>query len=242
MAVLSCSIHNQHKTKIFFYSYLLKLIIFTYSNQTVELAWLEKAQNILAALTVLGGFYETIKPGSQVKLKYRQPKQSKLIEAGTEGVVKHILKEQNAAIVTIALDDGDLVEVKAALHQIVIEDPLPESSLRLFGSLAKEQISVLQSVLLPSNDHQGLEPLCLPLPTTCSSRVTTDYSRMIAEIRTKCCQVLALHMKEEAFARSFLMQSCQSVDMLKYFSKEVQASDKLCCTEFVTVMPDLLLF
>ena len=201
------------------------------SNQTVDLAWLEKAQKIMAALTVLGGFYETIKPGSQVKLKYRQPS-SKLIEAGEEGVVKHILKEQNGAIVSIALDDGEMIEVKTSLHQIVIEDPLPESSLRLFGSLAREQIPALQSVLLPNN--QGLEPLCLPLPTCSISKVATDYSRMIAEIRTKCCQVLALHMTEEHFARSFLMQSCQSVDMLKYFSKEVQPSDKLCCTEFVT--------
>ena len=187
----------------------------------------DKAQNVVAALAVVGGFSESIKPGSNVKLK-DSTSESKMVE----GIVKQVIKEHNIAIVgAISPISDEVIDLTVSLSKITIEDSIPEASRRLFGCLALDLIPVLQSILLPND--AGLEALCLPLTTSAQCKHANSFSRVIAEIRTKCCQILANFLKNEDFARSFLMQSCQSVDMLKYFAKDVMASDKLCCTEYL---------
>ena len=181
-------------------------------------------QSLSAALAILGGFCETMKTGSNVRLVDNIETQY------VDGVVKHIFKDQNCALIMVNARGGQ-VELKTCLNRIEIEDSLVETTLKFFGNIAIHQIPALQSVLIANKN--GMEPLCLPLLLSSGDRNLDSLNRLSAEIRSKTCQVLSVHMKSETFTKKFLQNSNQSLDMLKYFAKESQPSDKLCCTEYI---------
>jgi hypothetical protein len=184
----------------------------------------EIGKKVTAALAILGGFNETMKVGSQVKIKGAPDSPM------TDGIVKAIHKEATLAIVMAHSKFAeDPVDIEVSLKHLEIVDSLQGASKKWFVTIAKSIVPYLQAFLLPS--HSGVEPLCMPLPTMSCSTSISALSRLIAEVRSRACQVMGLHMDESTIAKTFLQLSCQSVDMLKYFSKECQPSDKLCCSE-----------
>ena len=191
-----------------------------------DLKLLYDGQKMIAALALLGGFYETLKPGCAVKLK-----ESKSNEY-CDSIVKYVNRDSASAVV-IANNHltQEQIELNVPLRKLKLEDNLEETSQILLVKAAEDIVPYLQTFLLPTDD--GTEPLCFPLPINSSNSQVNAFARLAAEIRTRSCHVLALHMREEQFARKFLEQSCQSVDMMKYFAKDIQPSDKLCCTEFI---------
>ncbi|CAB4054717.1 HECTD4 [Lepeophtheirus salmonis] len=52
-------------------------------------------------------------------------------------------------------------------------------------------------------------------------------SRVLAEIRTKSCQLLALYSNDEEFILAFMRKSYQAIDMLKLVSKDVLPTDDI---------------
>ncbi len=195
-------------------------------SQAFDLKMYRIGQNLTAALAILGGFYETLKPGSSIKLRDSSGENS----CAAVGVIKQINKESYTALVAVNLDE-EVVELKVPLHQVELDQPVQGEAKKLLAAVACEQIPLVQMIFLP--DDKGTEPLCNPLPTCTNSEAKDALCRLGCEIRTRICQVLALHARDESFCQSFLQQSCQSLDMLKYFAKEAGASDKLCCTEYL---------
>ena len=187
---------------------------------------LQFGQKIIASLAILGGFYETLKPGCAVKQRDSKP------TLFCDSIIKSVNKENATA--TVNANDcmsQEQIEINIPLRKLKHEDNLQETSQKILASVAQDLVPYLQSFLLPTDD--GTEPLCYPLPVNSSNNHINSFARLIAEVRTRSCQVLALHMTDEQFARKFLEESCQSVDMLKYFAKEAQPSDKECCSEFL---------
>ena len=204
----------------------------------------QNGKNIIASLALLGGFHETLKPGSAVTLNNNKKKASvgeeeehdndgKLDVFSDSTTLKSIKKDGSFASTIIANYDltQEQVDLTVPLRKLKLEDNILEKSQRLLTKVAQDLVPYLQSFLLPTDD--GTEPLCYPLPINSFKVQINTLARLTSEIRTRSCHMLALHMKEEQFARKFLERSCQSVDMLKYFSKDIQPSDKLCCTEFI---------
>ena len=57
-------------------------------------------------------------------------------------------------------------------------------------------------------------------------------ARLIAEIRSKATQVLALYLKDAEFSCRFLQSSCQAVDMLKCFSNNANIISRIIIIPF----------
>jgi E3 ubiquitin-protein ligase HECTD4 len=181
-----------------------------------------QGRQILAVLAALGAYEVSVKPGVQVRI------------TGPD------MDDCQATVVSLSETTG-LAVVNLCIPPDVSHFPRPANQLQvplsrlevihksdpvqLFLSLSDEIIECLQSLLIP--DPTGTDPLSMALPGQGEGRsLKLATARLVAEIRTRALQVLALFLQEPEFACRFMQHSCQAVDMLKCLSKDCLPSDR----------------
>ena len=179
-------------------------------------------REVLAVLATLGGHQESLKPGLVVS------------------IVGEGIEDCSAEVLSLS-ESSDQATVRLIVPEETSHYPRPADTLQvplsrlrtkkkteprdLFLPLAQQIIEALQSVLLP--DSSGSDPLSVPLPSTGDGRsLKLATARLVGEIRTAATAVLAEYLQQPEFACRFLQSSCQSVDMLKCFSKDCQPADR----------------
>ena len=192
-----------------------------------------EGRKILAVLATLGGYRETLKPGLEVSIIGND------IENCIAEIVS-IVESAGTATVKLIVPEN---QTHYPRPSNVLQVPLDRLKARkkmnpvtLFMPIAPALIDSLQSAILP--DPSGADPMSVPLPSQGDGRsLKLSTARLIAEIRTRSSEVLALYLQDSEFACRFLQNSCQAVDMLKCFSKECLPADR---SETVTASTERL--
>ncbi len=191
---------------------------------------IRKSEELIACLSIVGGFYETVKPGSQVEPVGSSSKGS--IPTDCVSNVKAVNMKKATCTLTAATKQClDGIDLDVPYNEVKISDNLQTHEAHGLGRVAAKLVPSLQSILLPTKT--GTEALVTPLPVSSPDQRVLKLSRLAAEVRTRACQVLAVNLDDQAFACSFLKESCQAVDMLKYYAKDCLPSDSRCCTAFL---------
>jgi len=190
-----------------------------------------QGRQVLAVLAALGAYEVSLKPGVQVR------------------VTSPSMDDSLATVVSLSEMTGQAV-VRLCVPPDVSHFPRPANQLQvplsrlevihksdptqLFLPLSEEVIESLQSLLIP--DPTGTDPLSTALPAQGEGRsLKLATARLVAEIRTRAVQVLALFLQEPEFACRFMQHSCQAVDMLKCLSKDCLPSDRQCYVDSATI-------
>jgi hypothetical protein len=131
-------------------------------------------------LALIGGFTETLKPGLEV-----QKVEDEDTEDSSGSLAQIVSTTEDSAMLNVDFH-GNLLPVHVSKRRIEIFDKLHLESRNLFmTSLSPEMIDSLLQVLTTDE----LDPLSQPLPVQGSSLVL-ETSRLIAEIRTRICQMV----------------------------------------------------
>ena len=86
-------------------------------------------------------------------------------------------------------------------------------------SMTDAIVTAIQSILLPQDDN--LSPLQVPLPVTDDgSSLSNQICRVVAELETRACIVLALYLQDIEFTKEFIQHCGSSIDMLKSLAKD----------------------
>ena len=89
-------------------------------------------------------------------------------------------------------------------------------------SMTNAIVTAMQSILLPHDDTAC--PLQQTLPVTeDGNSMTNQICRVVAELETRACMVLALYLQDVSFTKSFIQHCGSTIDMLKSLAKD-------CCT------------
>ncbi|XP_014675681.1 PREDICTED: LOW QUALITY PROTEIN: probable E3 ubiquitin-protein ligase HECTD4 [Priapulus caudatus] len=175
---------------------------------------LAMARQAAGALCALGGFHETIKPGSKVQV----------IGDGihlSTGSVLRVAEAQGMATVLLDIPPdysypraSDTIELPIARLVPPYNEMLPLGKL----SITRKVIDALLALLV---GRDGRSPLLTPLPMHGDgTSMVLATARVIAEIRTRACMVLAAYLKDVFFASAFIQHSVMAVDVIKALSTE----------------------
>jgi hypothetical protein len=138
------------------------------------------SREVVACLALIGGFTETLKPGLEV-----QKVEDEDTEDSSGSLAQIVSTTEDSAMLNVDFH-GNLLPVQVPKRRIEIFDKLHLESRNLFmTSLSPEMIDSLLQVLTTDE----LDPLSQPLPVQGSSLVL-ETSRLIAEIRTRICQMV----------------------------------------------------
>ena len=86
-------------------------------------------------------------------------------------------------------------------------------------SMTDAIVTAIQSILLPQDDN--MSPLQMPLPITeDGSSLSNQICRVVAELETRACMVLALYLQDIEFTKEFIQHCGSSIDMLKSLAKD----------------------
>ncbi|KAL3856755.1 hypothetical protein ACJMK2_011476 [Sinanodonta woodiana] len=180
------------------------------------------AKQANAALCALSGFTEMIKPGCHVKITGDVH--------NTSGTVVSI--SEQTGMVTLQLDpdpDGfysprysDTIKVPhqrlvPARHGICSTQNLP---------MTEAVIRAVQAVLLPQDDKTCSLQQRLPISGDGNS-LTNQLARVITEIQSRACRVLAHYLDDINFTKEFIQCCGSTIDMLKSLAKECGTGDRL---------------
>ena len=191
-----------------------------------------KSRNILAVLSVLGGYTEFIKPGSQVKIVGENMDDSTCNVSTISDSTGQAIVDFNIPtdVTQFPRPSNSMYIPLKRLHTLQRTDPI-----QIFLPMVEEMIDAFQSIIVP--DPTGVDPLSTALPAHGEGRsLRLATSRLIAEIRTRTLQTMSRFLEEPEFACRFLQSSCQAVDMLKYLSKDCLPSDRFSTIETNTKM------
>ena len=194
------------------------------TNELYELY--NKARNILAVLTVVGGYDEFIKPGGLARITGDNMDESTCVIQAITDRTEQALVELNVPtdVSQFPRPNNSMHVPLKRLQTLQRTDPI-----QIFLPIMEEMIDTFQNILVP--DPTGVDPLSTALPANGEGRsLRLSTSRLIAEIRTRALQTMCRFLDEPEFACKFLQNSCQAVDMLKYLSK-----DCLPCDRFSTI-------
>ena len=80
-------------------------------------------------------------------------------------------------------------------------------------------VMATQAILLPQEDN--ISPLQQVLPVTeDGNSLSNQICRVVAELETRACNVLALYLQEIDFTKEFIQHCGSTIDMLKSLAKE----------------------
>ena len=104
--------------------------------------------------------------------------------------------------------------IVTAIHDFVIQMFSSQQS-----AMTDAIVTAIQSILLPQEESQS--PLQVPLPVTeDGSSLTNQICRVVAELETRACMVLALYLEDIEFTKEFIQHCGSSIDMLKSLAKD----------------------
>ncbi|XP_038229207.1 probable E3 ubiquitin-protein ligase HECTD4 isoform X2 [Dermochelys coriacea] len=198
------------------------------SSSGRKLAKLQRiARQAVAALCALGGFKETIKIGSEVQVLGRGI-------AGSIGVVASINEQEGIATVKFPPASIDCRKTSQASDTLTIplsrlcvprSEALPLHKL----SITEKVVQAVQSMLLP---QEGSLSIHTSLPATGDgSTPVMAVVRLLGEIRTRACLVMAQLLEESLFCEEFIQQCPAAVEVLNLVAQECSPGERLLIVE-----------
>ncbi|XP_045632479.1 probable E3 ubiquitin-protein ligase HECTD4 isoform X3 [Ursus americanus] len=196
------------------------------SSSGRKLAKLQRiARQAVAALCALGGFKETIKIGSEVQVLGRGI-------SGSVGVVASINEQEGIATVRFPPIDcrktsqaSDTLTIPLSRLCVPRSEALPLHKL----SITEKVVQAVQSMLLP---QEGSLSIHTSLPATGDgSAPVMAVVRLLAEIRTRACLVMAQLLEDSLFCEEFIQQCPAAVEVLNLVAQECSAGERLAVVE-----------
>nr|XP_019589536.1 PREDICTED: probable E3 ubiquitin-protein ligase HECTD4 isoform X2 [Rhinolophus sinicus] len=196
------------------------------SSSGRKLAKLQRiARQAVAALCALGGFKETIKIGSEVQVLGRGI-------SGSIGVVASINEQEGIATVRFPPIDcrktsqaSDTLTIPLSRLCVPRSEALPLHKL----SITEKVVQAVQSMLLP---QEGSLSIHTSLPATGDgSAPVMAVVRLLAEIRTRACLVMAQLLEDSSFCEEFIQQCPAAVEVLNLVAQECSAGERLAVVE-----------
>ncbi|XP_075290614.1 putative E3 ubiquitin-protein ligase HECTD4 isoform X2 [Opisthocomus hoazin] len=198
------------------------------SSSGRKLAKLQRiARQAVAALCALGGFKETIKIGSEVQVLGKGI-------AGSIGVVASINEQEGIATVKFPPTSIDSRKTSQASDTLTIplsrlcvprSEALPLHKL----SITEKVVQAVQSMLLP---QEGSLSIHTSLPATGDgSTPVMAVVRLLAEIRTRACLVMAQLLEDSSFCEEFIQQCPAAVEVLNLVAQECSPGERLLVVE-----------
>ncbi|NWS61129.1 HECD4 ligase, partial [Chunga burmeisteri] len=198
------------------------------SSSGRKLAKLQRiARQAVAALCALGGFKETIKIGSEVQVLGKGI-------AGSIGVVASINEQEGIATVKFPPTNIDSRKTSQASDTLTIplsrlcvprSEALPLHKL----SITEKVVQAVQSMLLP---QEGSLSIHTSLPATGDgSTPVMAVVRLLAEIRTRACLVMAQLLEDSSFCEEFIQQCPAAVEVLNLVAQECSPGERLLVVE-----------
>ncbi|EGW07420.1 putative E3 ubiquitin-protein ligase KIAA0614 [Cricetulus griseus] len=196
------------------------------SSSGRKLAKLQRiARQAVAALCALGGFKETIKIGSEVQVLGRGI-------SGSIGVVASINEQEGIATVRFPPVDcrrtsqaSDTLTIPLSRLCVPRSEALPLHKL----SITEKVVQAVQSMLLP---QEGSLSIHTSLPSTGDgSAPVMAVVRLLAEIRTRACLVMAQLLEDSLFCEEFIQQCPAAVEVLNLVAQECSAGERLAVVE-----------
>lgn len=192
------------------------------SPQSQPYKLMSMAKQANAALCALGGFKESIKPGCYVKVIGNKV-------YNTMGVVASV--SEQTGMVTIQLEP-DPVNFYAPRFSDVIHVPLarlipPRNQFRHLHHLPTTEavIMAVRSILMSQDGYPSFLQQNLPVNGD-GNTLANQICRVVAEIKTRACMVLAIHLHELSFAQEFIHHCDSAIDTLKSVAKECGTGDR----------------
>ncbi|MEE6503851.1 hypothetical protein FKM82_004993 [Ascaphus truei] len=183
------------------------------------------ARQAVAALCALGGFKETIKIGSEVQVLGKGV-------SGSIGVVVSINEQEGIATVKFPPLDfrkssksADTLTIPLFRLFVPRSEALPLHKL----SITEKVVQAVQSVLLP---QEGSLSIHTSLPATGDgSTPVMAVVRLLAEIRTRACLVMAQLLEDSSFCEEFIQQCPGAVEVLNLVAQECSPGERLTVVE-----------
>ncbi|ROL42235.1 putative E3 ubiquitin-protein ligase HECTD4 [Anabarilius grahami] len=179
----------------------------------------------VAALCALGGFKETIKIGSEVQVVGKGVLDS-------VGVVISINEQEGIATVKFPSCDyrrtskaSDILIVPISRLCTPRSEALPLHKL----SITEKVVQAVQSMLLPQEGSLSIHT-SLPASGDGSSPVMAVV-RLLAEIRTRACLVMAQLLEDSSFCEEFIQQCPAAVEVLNLIAQECSPGERLVMVE-----------
>ncbi|XP_046872567.1 probable E3 ubiquitin-protein ligase HECTD4 isoform X1 [Hypomesus transpacificus] len=179
----------------------------------------------VAALCALGGFKETIKIGSEVQVVGKGV-------LGSVGVVLSINEQEGIATVKFpsceyrrACKSSDVLTVPVSRLCTPRSEALPLYKL----SITEKVVQAVQSMLLPQEGSLSIHT-SLPASGDGSSPVMAAV-RLLAEIRTRACLVMAQLLEDSSFCEEFIQQCPAAVEVLNLVAQECSPGERLGMVE-----------
>uniref|UniRef100_A0A8B9YQY9 HECT domain E3 ubiquitin protein ligase 4 n=1 Tax=Bos mutus grunniens TaxID=30521 RepID=A0A8B9YQY9_BOSMU len=196
------------------------------SSSGRKLAKLQRiARQAVAALCALGGFKETIKIGSEVQVLGRGI-------SGSIGVVASINEQEGIATVRFPPIDcrktsqaSDTLTIPLSRLCVPRSEALPLHKL----SITEKVVQAVQSMLLPQEGSLSIHT-SLPAAGDGSAPVMAVV-RLLAEIRTRACLVMAQLLEDSLFCEEFIQQCPAAVEVLNLVAQECSAGERLAVVE-----------
>ncbi|XP_071790886.1 probable E3 ubiquitin-protein ligase HECTD4 isoform X2 [Asterias amurensis] len=184
-------------------------------------------RQVVAAFCALGGFKESVKVGSKVQVTGE----------GSRPLLGHVIsisEPQSVATVEFNITKemcipraNNTLEVPLSRLQPPSSQTIPLQQL----SMTERVVSALHSLLLPRNER-GMSPLTATLPAVGDGSCLAMAScRVLAEIRSRACAVLSLHMREPSFATEFVKHSSLPVEVLKSLAQQCSSGERVSVVE-----------
>ncbi|XP_040202102.1 probable E3 ubiquitin-protein ligase HECTD4 isoform X1 [Rana temporaria] len=183
------------------------------------------ARQAVAALCALGGFKETIKIGSEVQVLGNGI-------SGSIGVVVSINEQEGIATVKFPSLDfrksskaSDTLAIPLFRLSVPRSEALPLHKL----SITEKVVQAVQSMLLP---QEGCLSIHTSLPATGdASTPVMAVVRLLAEIRTRACLVMAQLLEDSSFCEEFIQQCPAAVEVLNLVAQECSPGERLTVVE-----------
>ncbi|RXN23820.1 putative E3 ubiquitin- ligase HECTD4 isoform X1 [Labeo rohita] len=179
----------------------------------------------VAALCALGGFKETIKIGSEVQVVGKGVLDS-------VGVVISINEQEGIATVKFPSCEyrrtskaSDILTVPISRLCTPRSEALPLHKL----SITEKVVQAVQSMLLPQEGSLSIHT-SLPASGDGSSPVMAVV-RLLAEIRTRACLVMAQLLEDSSFCEEFIQQCPAAVEVLNLIAQECSPGERLVMVE-----------
>uniref|UniRef100_A0A4W3K6B9 HECT domain E3 ubiquitin protein ligase 4 n=1 Tax=Callorhinchus milii TaxID=7868 RepID=A0A4W3K6B9_CALMI len=179
----------------------------------------------VAALCALGGFKETIKIGSEVQVSGKGI-------SGSIGIVMSINEQEGIATVRFPPSDYKKTSKASDILTVPMErlctprsEALPLHKL----SITEKVVQAVQSMLLP---QEGSLSIHTSLPATGDgSTPVMAVVRLLAEIRTRACLVMAQLLEDSLFCEEFIQQCPAAVEVLNLVAQECSPGERMLVVE-----------
>ncbi|XP_029685253.1 LOW QUALITY PROTEIN: probable E3 ubiquitin-protein ligase HECTD4 [Takifugu rubripes] len=179
----------------------------------------------VAALCALGGFKETIKIGSEVQVVGKGV-------LGSMGIVMSINEQEGIATVKFpsceyrkSCKASDILTVPISRLSTPRSEALPLYKL----SITEKVVQAVQSMLLPQEGSLSIHT-SLPATGDGSSPVMAAV-RLLAEIRSRACLVMAQLLEDSSFCEEFIQQCPAAVEVLNLVAQECSPGERLGIVE-----------